>query len=247
MKVVAISDLHGYLPKVENIPECDVLCICGDIVPLEYQDDNIQSIAWFCLEFVPWTDKLNCKKVLFIAGNHDKWLEHLMIKSYNEDGTKNYRSATDVLKKLLPGNNKGRHKIVYLRDSLFKFEGKTFYGTPWISDLPGWAFNELEENLKENIYSKIPFKCDVLLTHMPPRMYNMGTVLQSNWNYGANYGSQALADILQQRNIKYTFCGHVHSGEHNVQEYKDNCNVVNVSLKDERYCLWNREISVYEI
>ena len=241
-----MSDLHGYLPKPEDVPECDVIGLCGDTVPLDYQNDDVASISWFCLEFVPWTDKLRCKKVLFIAGNHDFFLEHLMYGPVRKDGTGKVRSASEVLKKLLPGDNKGKHKIVYLRDSSFEFEGKTFYGTPWISDLPGWAFNELEENLKEK-YSKIPFKCDVLLTHMPPRMHNMGTVLQSNWNYGANYGSQVLADILQERNIKYTFCGHVHSGEHDVQEYKDNCNVVNVSLKDERYCLWNKELIVYEI
>ena len=242
-----MSDLHGHLPKWEDVPECDIVGLCGDNVPLDYQNDDVASIAWFCLEFVPWTDKLRCKKVLFIAGNHDFFLEHLMYGSIKDDGTRKMYSASDVLKRLLPGNNKGQHKLVYLRDSSFKFEGKTFYGTPWITDLPGWAFNCSENYFKENILSKIPNRCDVLMLHMPPSMCNMGTVLQSNYNYGTNYGNESLTDVLMKKQIAYTFCGHVHSGEHEVQEYKKGCKIVNVSIKDERYCLWNKEIIVYEI
>lgn len=40
MKICGISDIHGNL--IENIPECDVLCICGDIVTLNAQR-NIEA------------------------------------------------------------------------------------------------------------------------------------------------------------------------------------------------------------
>lgn len=162
-----------------------------------------------------------------------------------EDGSRKIRSASDVLKKLLPGNNKGRHKIVYLRDSSFKFEDKLFYGTPWVTDLSRWAFNKEEKELEQE-YLKIPYKCDVLLTHMPPNIYDMGTVLQHGCGFGI-YGSDILANKLQERNIKYTFCGHVHSGNHHVEEYKDNCKVVNVSIKDEDYIVRTHYFEVYEI
>lgn len=239
MKIVAISDLHGYLPKLDHIPECEVVCICGDFVPLEYQNDDAASIAWFCLEFVPWTDKLPCKKVVLIAGNHDFFMEHIMLGPIREDGTRKCRTASEVLQKLLPGSNRGKHKIIYLRDSSWEFEGKKFYGTPWTTDLPGWAFSCTEEEFAEHL-KQMPKKLDVLLTHMPPRIGDMGTVLQCGWNHGRNFSSQALADAMLERNICNTFCGHVHSGCHIASLYGRDDEawqkwVCNVSIKDEDY------------
>lgn len=251
MRVIAVSDLHGYLPDPESIPACDVVCICGDIVPLEYQNDDAASIAWFCLEFVPWSDELDCKKVIFIAGNHDFFLEHIMLGPVREDGTRKCRTASEVLRKLLPGNNKGKHKLVYLRDSSFELEGKRFYGTPWISGLPRWAFNQEEDELRTGNYAHIPHRCDVLLTHMPPALGDAGTVLQySAFNYLADYSSKALADVLLERDIRYTFCGHVHTGGHVIADYGDGTverKIVNVSVKDEDYRVQTYYFPVYEI
>ena len=237
MKVVAISDLHGLLPK--NLPAGDVLCICGDIVPLEYQSDSYQSVAWFDLEFVPWTDSLPYKKVIFIGGNHDFFLETLHKRLTNipeEDGFSEFRwrRPSDVIKRLLPGNNKGKHKIIYLCDNSVELEGKTFYGTPYIADLKRWAFYRDKEYLK-SLYAMIPKKCDVLRTHMPPRVLGMGEVLQrGQFNSEANYGSEELAEAIAQRDIKYALCGHVHSGCHQPQELNGTI-YANVSIKNEDY------------
>ena len=51
LKLSAISDLHGNLPSPDIFDAGDVLCICGDIVPLDFQRDMIKSIAWFCMKF----------------------------------------------------------------------------------------------------------------------------------------------------------------------------------------------------
>lgn len=241
MKVAAISDLHGLLPK--DLPQGDVLCICGDIVPLEYQRDLVQSIAWFCLEFVPWTDSLPYKKVIFVAGNHDFFLEALhrgASKTWDEQqqmfiDVPKWRSPREVLTKLLPGCNKGKHKLVYLCDNSVEIDGKTFYGSPWIANLHNWAFYKTEDELRE-MWSRVPHKCDVLMTHMPPSLCEVGQVHQrGSFNHGTDYGSESLATNLIARNIRWSISGHVHSGAHQPTEYKDGQFVANVSLKNEDY------------
>lgn len=48
MKVCGLSDLHG---NFIDIPECDVLCICGDIVGLVEQRSIEQSRHWWYNRF----------------------------------------------------------------------------------------------------------------------------------------------------------------------------------------------------
>ena len=224
MKVVAFSDPHGYLPKVKDFPECDVVCIAGDICPLDIQRDLVESISWFLLTFKPWAESLPCKKVIFIGGNHDFFLWNIGLIANN--------TGSSVIKKLL-GQYKSSSKLVYLQDSSYEFEGKRFYGTPWIAQLVNWAFYLPPEKLEEK-WSNIPKKCDVFISHMPPKISDIGQVLQRGWNYGRDFGSQLLADILQTREIKYCLCGHVHSGQHSPVEL-NGTKYVNVSLKDEDY------------
>lgn len=222
MKIVGISDLHGYLPK--NLPEGDILCICGDTFPLEYQRDTFQSISWFCLEFVPWTDSLPYKKVIIIAGNHDFVLETLLDKVP--------LNAEEALKKLLPGDNIRKHKIVLLHNSSYYYEGLRIYGTPYCPDLRNWAFYRDSEGLK-TVFSNIPKKCDIILTHCPPRYGNLGVVSQG-WGKGENYGCSELAEALKERDFQLLMCGHVHSGTHEVL-IMGNSKLTNVSIKDEDY------------
>ena len=222
MKVVAISDIHGHLPK--DLPEGDVLCIAGDILPLDVQNNDIKSVSWLLLDFKPWAEALPFKKVIFVAGNHDFVFERM--------GPATNHTGAEVMKMLL-GNHKKDSKLVYLQDSSFEFEGKRFYGTPWIEDLERWAFYASPEDLKKK-WSTIPKKCDVFISHMPPRRSGLGQVLQPGWNYGNDYGSQLLAEVLSTRDIKHAICGHVHSGQHAEMEY-NGCIYTNVSLKDEDY------------
>ena len=235
LKIVAISDIHGMLPE---LPECDVVCCAGDISPLDYQSDQTQMLGWFYLVFLPWVESLPCKKFLLCAGNHDFFLQNIHRRLIDSsDGCMRYtwRSPGDVTKKLFPGMLKGKYnKFVYLCDSSFEYEGKRFYGTPWIADLSRWAFYLDNDSLMEK-YKNIPKKCDVIITHMPPKIEGLGEVIQEGcFNTGTDYGSQELADVLKTRDFKYALCGHTHSGQHLPVEL-DGKKLVNVSLKNEDY------------
>ena len=235
LKIVAISDIHGMLPE---LPECDVVCCAGDISPLEYQTDQTQMLGWFYLVFLPWVESLPCKKFIIVAGNHDFFLQNIHRRLIDEsDGYRRYtwRSASDVMKKLLPGNLRGKYnKLVYLCDSSYEYEGHRFYGTPWIGDLSNWAFYQDNDTLMEK-YKNIPKQCDVIITHMPPKIEGLGEVIQGGcFNTGTDYGSPELAEVLKTRDFKYALCGHVHSGQHLPVEL-DGKKLVNVSLKNEDY------------
>ena len=235
LKIVGLSDIHGLLPE---LPECDVVCCAGDISPLDYQSDQTQMLGWFYLVFLPWVESLPCKKFIMVAGNHDFFLQNIHRRLIDSsDGCMRYtwRSPGDVTKKLFPGMLKGKYnKFVYLCDSSFEYEGKRFYGTPWIADLSRWAFYLDNDSLMEK-YKNIPKKCDVIITHMPPKIEGLGEVIQEGcFNTGTDYGSQELADVLKTRDFKYALCGHTHSGQHLPVDL-DGKKLVNVSLKNEDY------------
>lgn len=216
MKIVAISDIHGELIK---IPSCDVLCICGDILPLDIQWESSESCMWLLNEFIPWIDSLPCEHVVFIAGNHDFVFEPKQNKEVN---------ITEFWR--------GNDKIHYLLDESVEIDGKVFYGTPWCPQLRNWAFYQSSEGLEEK-FSKIP-PCDVLLTHCPPNICDAGIVLQSGWNYGRNFGCDELKNQIDNKQIQWVISGHIHSGSHDPVKYFNGAcevNVVNVSIKDEGY------------
>lgn len=180
MKICGISDIHGNL--IKDIPECDVLCICGDIVPLDIQRQMDDSIKWFQNEFANWVKNLPCKKVIVVPGNHDFYLENKLKewKGFVED----YEIYTNG-------------KVRFLVDELFDYKGVSFYGTPWINPIlfGKWAFEYSTDEAKDNPFEKIP-KCDILLTHdNPNHNHSLGHYcfgkykhhLFGHWHDGTSY------------------------------------------------------------
>lgn len=211
MKICAMSDLHGFLPKKEDIPNCNVVIIAGDISPLNLQKDFLNCSIWFGYTFIPWCESLPCEKVIIVAGNHDFFFQ------LNE--RKNYFYKY--------GNTK---KVIYLQHATYKYNHKTFFGTPYVEDLPRWAFNLSDEAAKK-YFSEIP-NCDVLISHTPPfnaactgRIFSTGSI---------DYGSYNLRDAIINKNIALILCGHVHSGNHELTEWENHL-IANVSILNEDY------------
>lgn len=215
MKIVGVSDLHGDL--ILNIPECDVLCIAGDIVPLHMQRNIRQSYSWLKKNFLKWVDELSCKHVILVGGNHDFCFDT------------EFWSHDDPKLPTYPGEIFKGTKVHYLHDDWEEIDGVKFYGSPICTGPAGWAFYRPDE---DRLFDHIQ-DCDVLVTHQPP-CGEVGTVLEKCWNYMNNFGSVALENRLKKGGIRYCLSGHIHSGLHSGEMIGD-CMCYNVAIKDERY------------
>jgi len=228
MKIIGISDMHGQLPDPGVFPEGDVLCIAGDISPLKAQRNPPQMISWLRKRFINWIEDLPIKKVFLVAGNHDFVFEN---PEFKEEAI----SSLNILST----------KITYLEDSSAEYEGKVFYGSPWVIGPKGWAF--YDEDL-DNIVKTMPIDADVCIFHQPLCFGNNGRVLQvPSWMIGKtisfpvtdeffhpDYGSAILDELAILRHPKIILTGHVHSGNHNISELF-NTKIINVSILDEDY------------
>lgn len=194
MKVIGISDLHGNLI---SISECDILCIAGDIIPLNIQKDYTKSDKWWKTKFVQWSNSINCGKIFVVPGSHDFYLEYLY-KDKNK-----YQEFINQIYTITLG------KVEILIDILTEYKGLKIYGCPWIAPIDfqhhKWAFEEYNYDL-DNIYSKIS-ECDILITHDSPI-------------------ENELLNIESWYKCKYHLYGHWHEGKGNISTNKYNCSIM---------------------
>lgn len=136
VKIIATSDLHGELP---DIPQCDLLLICGDICP---DGSPSRQARWLDNHFRQWLEKIPAQEIIGIAGNHDlifEQAEHLVPKELNWH---------------------------YLEDSHIELLGFKIYGTPW--QLPFWGAFNLDETELQQKYRHVPQDIDIFISHAPP-------------------------------------------------------------------------------
>jgi len=69
MHILAISDLHGFLPE---IPPCDLLLLGGDYNKARDRDMQLRFMNG---EFRDWLHNIEARYIVGIAGNHDFVLE----------------------------------------------------------------------------------------------------------------------------------------------------------------------------
>lgn len=211
MKICGISDMHGqYDFKIEP---CDAVMICGDIIPLTIQRNAEGSEKWLKKHFIPWCNNLPCEKVIFVAGNHDFYLEWhpYRAKEMFED----------------------QDKIVYLDCEAYEYNGKIIYGTPWCKPFYNWAFMETTEKSDER-YKDVEH-IDILLCHDAP--YGTSDILLQKdcpWADGSHIGNQAITNLIERTKPSLVLHGHLHSTNREA-EYIGETKVHNVSLLNEQY------------
>lgn len=124
MRIVALSDNHGWLP--DKMPEGDVLVLAGDILPLDIQRDNECSFRWARNRFAKWIHKWKYSATIVVPGNHDFCFEK----------GDPFAMFDDIF--TLVGQTQVINRV-------------KFYGFPYIRAMRNWAFPdnaEVYDNMK---------------------------------------------------------------------------------------------------
>lgn len=179
LKIVALSDPHGSLHSFE-VPECDLLLIGGDVCPVDESHEVPHQRAWLRDVFSPWLAEQPAKEIVWIAGNHD----------FACEGDGFWRVAEEF-----PGH--------YLCDSSIEIDGVKIYGSPWVPNLPGWAFHAADPRFQE-LGDKYPDDADILLLHGPPK-----GILDSIPGWGG-VGAPHVASAINRVMPKHVIFGHIH-------------------------------------
>lgn len=208
MKIVALSDTHGLHNKV-ILPPGDILIHAGDISKKGTRESTLGFLSWFSKQPLPHK--------IFIAGNHDFFLE---------------KSSEKEIQKMIPDN------IIYLNDSGISIDGIKIWGSPIQPYFFNWAFNRRRGAEIKKHWDLIPDDTDILITHGPP----MGILDKTT--RGDSAGCRDLLNKIKEINLKAHIFGHIHEAYGTLEQ--DDTLYVNPSLIDERYILVNDPV-VFEI
>lgn len=215
MRIVAISDTHGYLPET---PECDLLLIAGDFCPVRDHSTNGQ-LAWLDYDFRGWLKRQPAKHIIGVAGNHD-----IVFQKHPNRIPKGLRWE-------------------YLEDRATEHEGFKIYGTPWQPYFYDWAFNLYEEDLAKK-WELIPLDTEILVLHGPPYGFGdlapriITDENEEQWPGAEHTGSPSLLEKIKQlKDLKLVVCGHIHNsyGVYRIPTEEKTVPLINASFVDEQY------------
>ena len=207
IRIVATSDTHYPFGR-DLIPDGDVLIHAGDLM---YKGDPA--------EWEPRLESLKAqphKRKIYVPGNHDYYPFH-------------YRG--------IARSSLRRHANTELQDgldgvvSLGKGSGLDMLAIPYVTGLPGWAYNVEEEWLAgwlRRIDMSFYQTPDIVVSHSPPWRIrdacgkeNYGSTAMNKWFYSL------------KNKPKLWICGHIH--ESYGQEEIEGCTFANVAMCNEEY------------
>lgn len=184
VKVVCVSDTHGYVPRA--VPRGDVLVHAGDGAgsydPAAGCRDSITALR-------RWMGALPHPHKVYVPGNHDgvfaeepAWAREFMA----EEG------------------------IEVLVDREVSMAGLRLYGSPWCPEFGNWWFMVPAARRRE-AFALIPDGLDVLVTHTPP--YGV-LDWRHRFKAPSHLGCEELAmrlELMDHQPRLHVF-GHIHGG-----------------------------------
>lgn len=212
MRIVATSDTHFPLSRAKvDIPAGDVFVLAGDFMYSGYLDEwhsRVEALS-----------KLPHPLKILVPGNHD-----LHIQLFAGPALAELRAAGVTV--VGPPSRKYHNKIVLPN-------GMTLGGCPYVSNLPGWAFNVDEDTVWG--YLDTMGRVDILVAHSPPR-----AALDRAAGNGGHCGLQALRKYITRYQPDKLICGHVHEGYGRMMV--DRTEVINVSMCNIQYEMVNAPV-----
>lgn len=218
MRIAATADTHFPFSE-DRVPECDLFIHAGDLMYTGYFDewqlrlDSLSRVKYGGMK------KREC---LIVPGNHD-----FHIQNYMGVASAELRSAGFKL-----GGFK--HPIVRAPN------GMNILCLPWVTGLPGWAFDRGEEWLVDYLsqFNDGP-RIDIVVSHQP--MYNaldacrpeqaahrdqdhVGCLAYNRWFYQM---------VALGRQPRIWICGHIHESYGHVN--LEQCDFYNVAMCDRKY------------
>jgi predicted phosphodiesterase len=174
VRIVFISDTHGKHGELGTL-RGDVLVHCGDFC------NGFMNHGHSLAEIDEWFGDQLFDIILCVGGNHD-----FLAESRYKDGQPVFRNAT------------------YLVDAAYEWNGLSFYGSPWLPDLDGWA-HFLSDHDRKRKWELIPDSTDILITHTPP----FG--LLDKPRSGRHIGCSFLRAVVDRVRPRIHCFGHVHA------------------------------------
>ena len=224
MRITVISDTHTKHKQLNgDLPGGDLLIHAGDFMNSGYNSAEATN-------FFDWFEEINnYDHKVFIAGNHDRWMEN----------------APDVAKGILTGYK----TIDYLEDDWLivgdadphdaNVKTAKIYGSPWQPEFYNWAFNLPRAGTKlQEKWNAIPTDTDILITHGPAQGY----VDASGPPYNEpNLGCELLIEKIKEIKPKIHVCGHIHGGYG--YRFDGHTHFFNASILNEQYAYVNKPVT----
>src|SRR5687767_9854021 len=151
MRIVAISDQHGFLPEV---PPCDLLIVAGDICPDVIEGGRLardfpdSQKSWFDAVARPWLAAAPATHKILTWGNHD-WCGNAMQFTAEAPG----------------GVGSTRGQIIVDSSTTIPSPGSPagaiiVWATPWSNRFMDWTFMKTRTELAQ-LYAAIPDGLDI--------------------------------------------------------------------------------------
>lgn len=250
MKILAIGDLHGKIPK--NLPKknIDLILLTGDFgkadlarkiafkrIEKENYKPTKKQIKEAHLEIYNSTVSIlkKIKKIApiyFVFGNVE--IKDSEIKKENKKEKLNLPLIRGNIKKIKGLSHIGG-KIKHIRGiSIAGYD--YFIENSWIKRFKDNDKKSLKENKKDNEKAKEFFKklkkVDILLIHQPPyKILDKVTYKLAPKKWRGKYaGSDLILDYIKRKHPRYVICGHIHEafGEKNIGKAK----VINLGMRN---------------